>query len=109
MIDYDPNRPYLDLDSMEFFTALRKDVAMKYGKTVKAMELSNREYERRFNRLAGKHNMMPPPGSHIHIMLGYLVVRRLGSPKQYETWMPDDVFEELYEKQIKNSPKAPGT
>jgi hypothetical protein len=32
-------------------------------------------------------------------MLGYLVVRKLGTPDQYETWMPGKVFEELYEKQ----------
>jgi len=85
---------------MESFTALPKDVALKYGKTVKAMQLSNREYKHRFSRLAGQNNMKPPPGSEIHIMPGYLVVRKLGSPEQYETWMPDHVFEEIYEKQI---------
>ena len=44
--------------------------------------------------------MKPPPGSQIHIMPGYLVVRKLGTPDQYETWMPDQVFKELYERQI---------
>ena len=43
--------------------------------------------------------MKPPPGSHIHIMPGYLVVRKIGTPQQYETWTPDSVFDELYEEQ----------
>ena len=29
-------------------------------------------------------------------MPGYLVVRRIGTAGQYETWMPDQIFEELY-------------
>jgi hypothetical protein len=51
--------------------------------------------------------MKPPPGSHIHIMPGYLVVRKLGTPDQYETWMPDVVFEELYEKRTDGSGPSP--
>jgi hypothetical protein len=97
--DHDFNRPYLDLDSMDLFTAIRASDARRYGKTVRAFVLSNREYQRRFNRLERKNNMKPAPGSHIHIMPGYLVVRKLGTPDQYETWIPDQVFEELYEKQ----------
>jgi hypothetical protein len=96
---YDFNRPYMDLDSLDLFTAVRAKDARKYGKTVRAFVLSNREYQRRFGRFAKQNNMKPPPGSHIHIMLGYLVVRRLGTPAQYETWMPDYVFEGLYEKE----------
>jgi len=53
-----------------------------------------RTLESRFN---SSRKMQPPPSSHIHIHLGYLVVRKLGTPDQYETWMPDLVFDELYE------------
>ena len=93
---FDPNRPYRDHASMDCFDARHQDIARKFGKRVKAMVLSNREYKYRFDRLADKLSMKPPPSSVIHIMLGYLVVRKLGTPHQYETWMPDDVFEELY-------------
>lgn len=99
MVKYDINRPFIETATMESFTARQKDVARRFGKTVKAMELSNREYKYRFQKLARANNMKPPPSSFIHIMSGYLVVRKLGWPGQYETWMPDDVFEELYEKQ----------
>jgi hypothetical protein len=46
-------------------------------------------------------------------MMGHLVVRRLGTSGQYETWMPSDVFEELYERdeplspEIKTKPNKP--
>jgi hypothetical protein len=103
MNTYDQNRPYADQASMDFYTAIKKHIALRYGKKVRAMELSNREYLRRFHRLARENNMKPPPGSEIHIMPGYLVVRKLGSVQQYETWIPDYVFEELNAKD--HSPK----
>ena len=28
--------------------------------------------------------------------LSYLVVRKVGTPEQYQTWMPSPVFDELY-------------
>ena len=90
--------PFLGLNSMEVFSAVRPSDARKFGKTVRAYVLSNREYERRFNRLKHENNMMPPPSSVIHVMLGYLVVRKLGTPNQYETWMPDQAFGEAYVK-----------
>ena len=83
---------------MEAFSALQSDVGRKYGTTIKALGLTNREYNQRFQKLAIANNMKPPPGSNIHIMPGYLVVRRLGLQGQYETWMPDHVFDELYVK-----------
>jgi len=98
MSNHDFNRPFLDLDSMDRFTAIRATDARRYGKVVMAFALSNREYRHRFNRLGKENNMKSPPGSRIHVMSGYLVVRKLGTPDQYETWMPDHVFEELYEK-----------
>jgi hypothetical protein len=83
---------------MELFRAVDEDEARRFGEKVRAMELSNREYQQRFNRLGEDNNMKPPPSSAIHIMMGHLVVRRLGRKNQYETWMPSDVFEEIYEK-----------
>lgn len=95
-MEHDFNRPYQDVDSMNAFLAIQKHIAAKFGQTIKAMELSNREYQQRYDRMAKSNNMRPPPGSSFHIMSGFLVVRRLGSPDQYETWMPNIVFEELY-------------
>lgn len=102
MSDHDFTRPFLDLNSMDLFTAIRPEDARRFGRTVRAFDLSNREYRHRFKELGAKNNMKPPPSSSIHIMAGYLVVRNLGTARQYETWMPSDVFEELYEKK-KNS------
>jgi hypothetical protein len=90
---------------MDLFTAIRPSDARKYGKTVRAFVLSNRECQHRFNQLGKQNNMRPPPSSNIHIMPGYLVVRRLGTVSQYETWMPDQVFDELYEKKDSAVPK----
>ena len=98
MSEHDFNRPYLKLEEMDLYTAIRPKDARMFGRTVRAFHLSNREYLHRFQKLAKENHMKPPPGSGIHIMDGYLVVRRLGTPRQYETWMPGIVFEELYQK-----------
>lgn len=81
---------------MEQYQARDRDTAQKYGKVVKALEITNREYSQRLDKLSGTRSMKPPPGSAIHIMMGFLVVRKLGTSRQYETWMPGDVFDELY-------------
>jgi hypothetical protein len=99
MSEHDFNRPYRGLELMDTFVAIEKIDAQRYGKIVRAFGLSNREYLHRFNKFAKQNNMKPPPGSEIPIMPGYLVVRRLGTPNQYETWIPDRVFEEIYQKQ----------
>ena len=91
---------FLDLESMDRFTAIRASDARRYGKVVMALALSNREYQHRYDRLAKENNMKSPPGSRIHVMPGYLVVRKFGTPDQYETWMPGDVFEELYKREM---------
>ena len=96
MLDHDFNRPFMEPTSMESYNARDKQTARRYGKTVKALTITNREYQQRFDMLADKSSMKPPPGSAVHIMMGYLVVRKLGTPQQYETWMPEDVFDELY-------------
>lgn len=96
-MEHDFDRHFRDLSSMETFRSIDKRNARRFGSTVKAVEITNREYSQRYSKLATENNMKEPPGSAIHIMMGYLVVRHLGTTRQYETWMPSDVFEELYE------------
>ncbi|MDD2690321.1 MAG: hypothetical protein PHX69_00885 [Simplicispira sp.] len=90
-------RPFVSLEKMVSYSALNKEMAKKYGLTVKAVEISNRDYGYRYQKFSSSQKMQPPPSSHRHICLGYLVVRKCGTPEQYETWMPNHVFEELYE------------
>lgn len=89
--------PFVRVEQMATYSARDDDTDRKYGRTVKAAGISNRDYSYRYNELSVSQNMRPPPGSRIHIYLGYLVVRKFGTPEQYETWMPDHVFDELYE------------
>lgn len=97
MTGYDFNRPLISEQALERFVAVNKDIASRYGKYVKAIELSNIEYKIRYGKLKGKNNMKPPPSCG-RIFPGYLVIRKLGQSEQYETWMPDHVFEEFYKK-----------
>ncbi len=90
-------RPFVSLEQMKIYAARDRDTARKYGTMVKAAEISNRDYGYRYSKFSSTRTMQPPPSSHMHIFLGYLVVRKLGTPDQYETWMADHVFEELYE------------
>ena len=96
MSGYDFERPFISQDAMQAYVATDRVVAQRYGKTVKATPLSNIEYKIRFDRLKRENNMKPPPSCG-RIFPGYLVVRKLNTPAQYETWMPDDVFEEIYQ------------
>ena len=96
MTGYDFNRPFVDQADMATFKARDRATANQFGPLVKAYELSNSEYGQRYQRLHGPNNMNQPP-SHGRIFSGYVVVRKLGTPSQYETWMPDHVFDELYE------------
>lgn len=41
---------------------------------------------------------MKYPPSAGRIFAGFIVVRNLGKKNQYETWMPDGVFEKQYKK-----------
>jgi hypothetical protein len=104
MLDHDFDRPFKDYASMEDYRARDPETAQKYGKTVKALEITNREYRQRFDKLADIQSMKPPPGSAIHIMKGFLVVRKLGTSRQYETWMSGNVFDELY---VTSNPTSP--
>ena len=92
---FDSDRPFIPQDGMPIYVATDADTASEYGRTVKAIELSNIHYKIRFGKLHRANNMKPPPSCG-RIFMGYLVVRRLGTKQQYETWMPDHVFEELY-------------
>jgi hypothetical protein len=90
-------RPYISLEQMKAYSARDIGTAKKYGQIVKAAEISNRDYGHRYRKFSASRAMRPPPSSHMHIFLGRLVVRNLGTSEQYETWMPSDVFDELYE------------
>jgi len=96
MDGYDFNGPFVDQEVLPDYWAIDQTTADLYGKVVKAVQLSNVEYKIRFNRFARKNNMKPPPSAG-RIFSGYLVVRNLTSSNRYETWMPDHVFEDLYE------------
>ena len=98
MTGYDFNKPFADSSSLPFYTAIDGEVASRYGKTVRAMEMSNADCDTRYKRLSNSNNMKPPP-SHGRIFGGYLVIRKLGTPDQYETWMPDHAFEDIYRVQ----------
>lgn len=96
MDEYTPERPFITQEKMALFSAKdRRDAAM-YGATVKAAGMSNVDYKTRFREMSSSQAMKDPPGRG-RIFPGYVVVRKLGTPYQYETWMSENVFEEPYE------------
>ena len=95
MTTYDYERPFVDAESIPLYEAVDAGVSARYGRRVRATKLSNIEYKIRFDRLHRTNNMKVPPGTG-RIFGGYLVVRKLGSVHQYETWIPEDAFEEIY-------------
>ena len=95
MSGYDFDRLFVGQEALRSYTAISSDIAARYGRTVKAIQLSNSEYNIRFHRLSMQNTMKPPP-SVGRKFSGYLVIRKLGTPEEYETWMPEHVFEELY-------------
>ena len=105
MSGYDYDRPYVGQEALLNYTAKDAVTAARYGKTVKAIQLSNSEYNSRFNRLSNQYNMKPPPDRG-RIFSGYLVVRKLGTAEQYETWMPEEAFDDLYRSEpMESSPR----
>lgn len=92
---YDFKRLLADRSSLPLFVAIDADVATDFGAKVRAMGMSNAEYDVRYKNQAATSRMKLPP-SHHRIFPGYLVVRKLGTSEEYETWMPDHVFEDLY-------------
>jgi hypothetical protein len=89
------DRPFIAQEHMSLFDAIDRDTSRRYGPKVKAAGVSNVDYKIRFSKLSSSQTMSPPPSCG-RIFPGYVVVRKLGTPDQYETWMPDHVFEELY-------------
>ena len=87
----------ISIESMDKYISRNKETANQFGKVVKATYLTNIEYKTRYNRLSDEHRLKDPPSCG-RFYPGVLVVRNLGSKQQYETWMPETVFEELYEK-----------
>jgi hypothetical protein len=97
MSGYDFNRPMMSVESMDYYIAIDKETAKRFGKIVRAAEFANAEYKTRYERLHDEQKMKPP-SSYLKIVPGYIVVRNLGKKNQYETWMSDGVFEEVYRK-----------
>lgn len=89
------DRPFISHAEMALFEATDAEEARAFGLIAKAAPLSNVEYKIRFGRLSAAHRMKSPPSCG-RIFLGQVVVRRLGLPEQYETWMPEHVFNEIY-------------
>jgi hypothetical protein len=81
--------------AMESYNCIESEEAKLYCAVVRAMQLSNREYQHRYDKLRKAINMKKPPSSG-RIFSGYLVVRNLDKKSEYETWMPDNVFDEIY-------------
>jgi len=102
MTDHDFNRPYIDQATLPRFRAMGR-TAQRYGAFVRAAPMSNVDYKLRFHRFGSEKNMMPPPSTG-RIFLGYLVIRKIDTPDQYETWMPDHGFEEDYEVPATDQP-----
>jgi hypothetical protein len=96
---HDFNRPFVAVEQMESYRAIQEEIAARYGSVVRAVLISNREYGYRYSKFSFQQKMKPPPGSVMKIFPGYLVVRKLGTPAQYETWIPDNAFQEMYERE----------
>ena len=81
---------------MDKYIATDGDVSKRYGR-IRAIPISNCEYQHRYDKLSESRKMKPPPLSG-RIFAGYLAIRNLDSETEYETWIPDDAFEEIYAK-----------
>ena len=95
MTAFDFDRPFIGSSALSWFRALDHETAARYGAKIQAASMANFEYAARHARFSKSTNMRPPP-SIGRKFPGYLVVRRVGQRDQYETWMPETLFEELY-------------
>ena len=93
---YDFTKKFIDKFAMNEYLAKDPEIRRRYGKVVRAIEISNREYQHRYDKLSDTRNMKEPPSSG-RIFSGYLVVRNIDTENEYETWIPDHAFEEIYE------------
>lgn len=107
MDPYSSGRPFVTLEQMALFEAVDRDTARRYGVKVRAAGVSNVDYKVRFSKLSSSQSMNPPP-SYGRIFPGYVVVRNLGTTDQYETWMPEDVFVELYRPEERSGNEETG-
>lgn len=98
-------RPRVTREKMTLFKARDRKTAQLYGSTVAAAEIANVDFKLRFAKYSHERKMSDPPSCG-RIFMGYLVVRRLNTPEEYETWMPDHVFDELYEATESQSDEA---
>ncbi|TNC82853.1 MAG: hypothetical protein C9356_03010 [Oleiphilus sp.] len=98
MQSYDPKRPFTTYNEFDEYIAADSKTATRYGKKVIAIELANIEYKFRYQKFRSTKKMKPPPSTG-RIFSGFLVVRKVGTEEEYETWMPCHVFHELYKKQ----------
>jgi hypothetical protein len=94
---YDFSKKYMDKSAMDKYQATDTNAAKRYGTFVRAIPVSNREYQHRYDKLSDSRAMKPPPSSG-RIFAGYLVIRSLDSKDEYETWIPDHAFEAIYER-----------
>lgn len=92
---YDFDRPFVDSTQLSTYVATDIEEARLYGRSVRAIEMSNAEYSARYRKLSTDRTMKPAP-SHHRVFPGYLVVRKIDTKDEYETWMPDHVFKEIY-------------
>jgi len=92
---YDFSKKFIDSNAMDSYSSIDTETTKRFGKRVKAMPLSNVDYKQRFHKLKSSRTMKSPPSCG-RIFLGYIVVRNLHTNKEYETWMPDHVFDEIY-------------
>lgn len=95
MNGYDFERPFADASTFLEYLSIDEDTSSRFGRVVRAKVMSNAEYDIRYQRLSSTRQMRRPP-SHLRIFQGYVVIRKLGTKDEYETWMPDHVFEEIY-------------
>ena len=98
MTGYDFQRPYVDASTLPLYIAIDPEVSSRYGRTVRASQMSNSECNTRYVRMSKSNNMKAPP-SHGRIFGGFLVIRKLGTSEQYETWIPDITFDKIYKPQ----------
>jgi hypothetical protein len=104
MAGYDFSRRFISVDELTRYVAVDRAEARRYGKYVKATALTNSEYKSRYNHSDNQKRMRPPPGAG-RIFPGYLVVRNLGKSSEYETWIPDHAFEEIYKDAATGEPQ----
>ena len=97
MTAYDNCRPLTSQKLTESFVAIDVTTKLDHGQHVGAIELSSFEYKIRFGKLQVRNNMKVPTVCESDVP-GYLVVGKPGTRKQYETWLPDHIFEGLYKK-----------